>query len=103
MTADAKFNLRIWDAAYGRLLAVLTGHSARIDEVAFTSDGASIVSVAAPEYMGPPSPEHTEVLRWDVGLETRSVAEIDTLIRQWMPDSVRESVLPRTSAAIRAR
>ncbi|HEX6084020.1 MAG TPA: WD40 repeat domain-containing protein, partial [Thermoanaerobaculia bacterium] len=103
VTADAKFNLRIWDAAYGRLLAVLTGHSARIDEVAFTSDGASIVSVAAPEYMGPPSPEHTEVLRWDVGLETRSVAEIDTLIRQWMPDSVRESVLPRTSAAIRAR
>ena len=47
MTASADRTARLWDAATGRQLAVLHGHEDHVRWVAFSSDGAKVVTASS--------------------------------------------------------
>ena len=46
-TASADTTIKIWDAADGRLLQTLTGHTASVDSVQFSDDGTQLISGSA--------------------------------------------------------
>ena len=46
MTASSDFTARLWDAADGRVIAVLRGHLSPIVHAAFSSDGSRIVTAS---------------------------------------------------------
>jgi WD40 repeat protein len=73
--------IRIWDAVRGELLSTLEGHAKQVKDARFDTDGQSVFSIG---FDGLPF----EVMRWDTPLETRSVAQIDRLIEEWVPRNV---------------
>ncbi len=44
MTGHLDHSVKIWDAAGGRLLQVLDGHTKQVNSVAVSSDGRSILT-----------------------------------------------------------
>jgi WD40 repeat protein len=49
VTASGDNTARIWDAATGKTMAVLSGHSDRVYSAAFSSQGDRIVTASADE------------------------------------------------------
>ena len=72
--------IKIWDVERGRLLATLIGHVAPVQQLVFSSDGNTLVSVGRH-----PQTDLTEVLRWDVSLEDRSLETLGQLIDRGLP------------------
>ena len=47
VTASADNTARVWDAATGKAIAVLSGHEGRVNSAAFSPDGSRIVTASA--------------------------------------------------------
>lgn len=89
LTASYDGTSRIWDAATGKPLTIFRGHAGWVYGASFSKDGSNVLTASS----------DNSARLWEVRTETRSHAEIATLVRCHVPWTLnQDTIVPKVPA-----